>query len=380
MACIPFSRPTLLGCEAEQVVAVLQAGELSGGRAAAACERLLNIECGVSAALLTCSASAALEMSALLLALRPGDEVILPSFQFPSAANAILRCGAVPVFVDIDPRTMNIDPQAAAAAVTPRTRALSIMHYGGVACDMQPLLALCAERGLDLLEDAAQALGASWRGKPLGSFGRAACLSFHATKNLTMGEGGALLLREAADLPLAEQLRDKGTDQAAFRRGEKTFYQWQRQGISAVPSGLAAACLLPQLEQLAAITAARRALWQRYDAALAPLYAAGLLGGPYVPPDAFHNAHIYFIKTADAAERSELAAYLAARGIGSASHFQPLHSAPAGRRYGRFHGEDRYTTRESERLLRLPLYHGMPPQAVEQTAAAISAFYGRKGV
>ena len=379
MAHIPFSRPTCLGCEQAYVTAAIRSGALGAGPASAACEQLLAESCHVAGALLTPSASAALDIALLLLGLGPGDEVILPSFQFPAMANAILRCNATPVFVDVEPRTMNIDPDAAAAAITEKTRAITVMHYAGVACDMPHLQALAARHGLPLLEDAAQAAGASYRGQPLGSFGRAACLSFHQTKNLTMGEGGALLLRDAADIPCAEQLRDKGTDRAAFLRQERPFYSWQRPGLAASPSGLAAAYLLPQLEREPQITAARLALWRRYDAALAPLYTAGLLSGPYIPPGAQHNAHIYYIKTAGAAERAALQRHLAAADISSASHFQPLHSAPAGQRWGRFAGDDRYTTRESSRLLRLPLYHGMPPADVERVAACVAAFYQRKG-
>jgi len=368
---VAFHRPWVTGRELEAVSAVANSGRFSlGGPATSQCERWLETHIGCRRAILTTSCTDALEMMALLLEIDPGDEVILPSYTFVSTANAFVLRGATCIFVDADPRTMNVDPAAVEAAVTPRTKAIVAVHYGGVGCDMAALLDIGARRGIPVLEDAAQAIGAVRAGRPLGSFGAMAALSFHETKNVHCGEGGALLLNDPGYVARAEILRDKGTDRARFVRGQVDKYTWQDLGSSFGPSELNAAFLLPQFESVEKVTRMRRRLWSRYREAFSSLADGGRIELA-APPDAGSgNGHLFYVKLKDETERTALAAHLAARGISAVSHYVPLHSSPAGVRYGRFHGDDVVTTRDAARLLRLPIY---PQLADEEFDAVVRA-------
>lgn len=306
--------------------------------------------------------------------LEPGDEVILPSYAFPSTATAFARCGASLVFVDVEPETMNLDVDAVAAAIGPRTRVLVPLHYAGVACDMGALAALAGEHDLTIVEDAAHALLSTYEGRACGTFGAFGCLSFHESKNLHCGEGGALLVNRGELAARAEMVVEKGTDRSRFFRGEVDKYTWQDIGSSFVLSELNAAFLCAQLERAAEITADRVASWRRYHGRLAPLAAGGRIEVARVPAGRRHNGHMYWIKVADADERSRLMAFLDDRGISAVFHYVPLHSSPAGRRFGRFAGEDRHTTSGAERLLRLPLYFGF--REVDRVVDAIEIFFG----
>ncbi|MFM2153329.1 MAG: dTDP-4-amino-4,6-dideoxygalactose transaminase [Pseudomonadota bacterium] len=371
----PFHRPFLSGGEAPLVAEVIASGRFAlGGPMTARCERRLESLVGCTRAILTTSCTDALEMMALLVDLEAGDEVILPSYTFVSTANAFVLRGAKCVFVDVDPLTMNIDPVAVEAAVTTRTKAVVAVHYGGVGCDMQALAELCRRRGLVLLEDAAQAIGAVHGGRPLGSFGAMAALSFHETKNIHCGEGGALLINDPRFVARAELLRDKGTDRARFVRGQIDKYTWQDIGSSFGPSELNAAFLLAQLEHVEAVTLRRRALWKRYRNGLAPLAEAGQceLASPH--DSSSGNGHLFYLKARDEEQRTALAAHLSSAGISAVSHYVPLHSAPAGLRFGRFHGRDVATSRDSLRLLRLPLYPQLSDENVDRIAAETAAF------
>ena len=323
-----------------------------------ACESKLSTLVGAPV-LLTNSGTAALDMAAMLAGLKPGDEVILPSFTFSSTANAVVLRGAVPVFVDVDPGTLNIDPRRTAEAVTPRTRAIFVVHYAGVGADMDAIGAIATQHRLLVLEDAAQALGASYRGRPLGTFGDFAGVSFHDTKNVTSGEGGCLIVNRAGRLGEAEVAREKGTNRKAFFRGEVDKYTWVDVGSSYVPSELNAAFLLAQLERLDEINRERVGQWERYMAALAPLQGTGLLRVPHVPPECVHNGHLFYLLLADARAQSDFIAFMRTREITTPFHYVPLHSAPAGRRYGRVHGSMAVTEDIWQRLVRLPIYPGL---------------------
>ena len=339
------------------------------------CHAWLEEKTGTSRALLTTSGTHALEMAALLCDLAPGDEVILPSYTFSSTANAFVLAGAKLVFVDIRPDTMNIDEKLIEDAVTERTKVVCVVHYAGVSCAMDEILAIAEKHGLKVVEDAAQGVMSTYKGRPLGAIGDFGCYSFHETKNYSMGEGGALLLRE--DDGRAEILREKGTNRSQFFRGMVDKYTWVDYGSSYLPSELNAAYLYGQLEIADGINAARLHSWELYRELLAPLEEADRIELPHIPADCVHNAHMFWVKAKDLAERTELIAFLKEQGVGSAFHYIPLHSAPAGLRYGRFYGEDRYTTAESERLLRLPMYYGLTDEDVTRAADAVKAFYGR---
>jgi dTDP-4-amino-4,6-dideoxygalactose transaminase len=377
-AALPLTRPVRGEAESAAFLAALASNKHSGGGTfTRACHAALEAEVPGSRAFLTTSCTAALEMAGLLLQLAPGDEVIMPSWTFCSTANAVALRGAVPVFVDVLDETLNIDPACVEAAVTPRTRAILCVHYAGVGCDMNALLAICARHSLVLIEDAAQAIGASWRNRPLGSFGAMAAFSFHDTKNLSCGEGGALLINDASLVRNAECAWEKGTDRLRFERGEVRKYNWVTLGSSYLPSELNAAILSVQLERLEEITAARLRLWQGYHMLLEPLEDAGLLRRPSPPAEATHNAHIYFVRL-DPLLRDAIGRRLRAEGIGASSHYEPLHLAPAGRQFARA-AEPRLPVTEAAAasILRLPLYPGMLQaeleRVVERLLAAISA-------
>lgn len=339
------------------------------------CSQWLESVTGTARALLTTSGTHALEMAAILANIQPGDEVIMPSFTFVSTANAFVLRGARIIFVDIRPDTLNLDEQLIEAAITSRTRAIVPVHYAGVSCEMDTIMAIAQAHKLLVIEDAAQAILATYRDRQLGTIGDFGCYSFHETKNLSMGEGGALLLRNQSDLERAEIIREKGTNRSQFWRGQTDKYTWMDIGSSYLPSELNAAYLYGQLESAQAITSDRRLSWDRYAAALQPLAEAGYLELPVIPDHCWHNGHLFYIKVRDLETRSRLIARLKDRGILAVFHYVPLHSAPAGRVYGQFAGTDRFTTRESDRLLRLPLYYGLTDETISYTVDCIHDFF-----
>ena len=375
---IPFNVPPYFGLEDQYVLEAIHSHKICGdGVFTKRCHAELEKMTGTPKALLTTSGSSALELAAILCDVGPGDEVIMPSFTFSSTANAFALRGATVVFVDVDPATMNMDLDCVRKAITPRTRVIVPVHYAGMCCDMDAILALAKEHGLRVVEDAAQAVDATRGGKAAGSMGDIGCYSFHETKNFSMGEGGAVLLNDPSLIERAEIVREKGTDRSRFYRGQVDKYTWVDIGSSILPSELNAAYLLPQLEHRAEMTAWRMARWNQYDAALQDLRAEGRIELPVIPEGCTHNAHMYYIKCRDLDERTALTTYLRAREIVAVFHYIPLHSAAAGLKYSRFAGEDCHTTRESERLLRLPLYYGMTEQDCATVIAALHDFYGQ---
>lgn len=340
------------------------------------CNEWIEKRTGTAKCLLTTSCTHATELAALLLSdLKPGDEVVMPSFTFVSTADAFVLRGAVPVFVDIRPDTMNIDEKLIEAAVTKRTKAIVPVHYAGVACEMDTIMEIADKYHLAVIEDAAQGIMASYKGQALGTIGNFGCFSFHETKNYSMGEGGALLIRDQKDVEEAEIIREKGTNRSKYYRGQIDKYTWMNYGSSYLPSDMNAAYLYAQLEIADDINEARLALWNRYYENLEPLAGAGKVELPVVPEGCVHNAHMFYLKAADLDERTALIAYLKEKGIMSVFHYIPLHTAPAGKRFGRFHGTDRYTTKESERLARLPMYYGLSGDEVDYICDMIKQFY-----
>ena len=373
---IPFNVPPLCPGSEQRVMEAIASHKICGdGAFTKRCHAWLEEKTGVSRALLTTSGTHALEMAALLCGLQPGDEVILPSYTFSSTANAFVLCGAKLVFVDIRPDTMNIDETLIEDAITERTRAICAVHYAGVSCEMDAIMAIAEKHGLKVIEDAAQAAMSTYHGKACGAFGDYGCLSFHETKNYSMGEGGALLIRE--DDGRAEILREKGTNRSQFFRGMVDKYTWVDYGSSYLPSELNAAYLYGQLEIADDINNARLRSWALYRELLAPLEREGRIELPHIPEGCEHNAHMFWLKAKDLAERTALIEHLKGKGVNAVFHYIPLHSAPAGLRFGRFHGEDRYTTAESERLLRLPMYYGLTDGDVSAAAEAVRSFYDR---
>jgi dTDP-4-amino-4,6-dideoxygalactose transaminase len=371
---LPFNRPFTTGREFEHIEQAIENLHLSGnGPFTQRCAEWLSERTGSPRALLTTSGTAALEMATLLLGVGPGDEVVMPSFTFVSTANAVVLRGGVPVFVDVRPDTLNLDVDAAAAAVTDRTRAIVPVHYGGVGCDMDAVGELARTHGLQVLEDAAQGVMAAYQGRPLGSMGTLGCLSFHETKNLTSGEGGALLINEHDLIDRAEVLHEKGTNRAAFFRGAVDKYTWVDVGSSFLPSEINAAFLWAQLEEADAITSRRMRIWERYHAAFAELEAQERVRRPIVPAGRRHNAHMYYLLLPDRARRDRLIERLSERGVMAVFHYVPLHSSPAGRRHGRAAGSLAQTDAASERLVRLPLWAGMEEEDVERVVAGVTA-------
>ncbi len=363
MRVIPFNQPQLVGGEHAYVKRALASGKLSGnGEFGQCCARRLEDRLGASRVLMTPSCTAALEMAGLLLDLQPGDEVIVPSFTFVSTANAFALRGAVPVFVDVSADTLNIDPGAVAAAITERSRAIVVVHYGGVACDMDAILELAERHRLVVVEDAAHALPASLNGKPLGSIGHLSTFSFHETKNVQCGEGGALAINDESYVSRAEMIQEKGTDRAQFFRGEIDKYTWRDLGSSYLMSEISAAFLWAQLERIDEITESRFEIWQRYHEALAPLEEAGLLRRPIVSSGCRHSGHLYYFLVPRADLRAPLIEALAESGVHAVFHYNPLHASPAGRKLGRPEGPLDTTLDVSERLLRLPLWVGLEPE------------------
>ncbi len=371
---IPFNRPRLAGNEHRYVDQALNSGKLSGnGEFGQRCARALEQRFDAPRVLMTPSCTAALEMTALLLDLQPGDEVIMPSFTFVSTANAFALRGATPVFVEISSETLNIDPRAVAAAVTKRTRAIVVVHYGGVGCDMAAILDIAEKHDLAVVEDAAHALPAEIDGEPLGSLGHFSTFSFHETKNVQCGEGGALVVNDERYVDRAEILQDKGTDRAKFFRGEVDKYTWRDLGSSYLMSEVTAAFLWAQLERLDEITDDRRAIWDRYHRGLEPLEARGLLRRPIVPDGCVHSGHLYYVLLPDAEMRDPIIRALADDDVHSVFHYVPLHTSPAGARLGRSAGELSVTVNTSERLLRLPLWSGLGADAERVLASVCDA-------
>jgi len=339
------------------------------------CNEWIEKRTGTSKCLLTTSCTHAMEMAALLADLKPGDEVIMPSYTFVSTANAYVLRGAVPVFVDIRPDTMNIDEKLIEAAVTERTKVIAPVHYAGISCEMDTIMDIAKRHHLMVIEDAAQGIMSSYKGRALGTFGNFGAFSFHETKNYSMGEGGALLIRDEKDIEEAEIIREKGTNRSKYYRGQIDKYTWMNFGSSYLPSDINAAYLYAQLEKADEINDARLALWERYYENLLPLAERGKVELPVVPEGCVHNAHMFYIKAGDIEERTRLIDWLKEDGILSVFHYIPLHTAPAGQTFGRFHGEDRYTTRESERLARLPMYYGLKAEQVDEICDRIKRFY-----
>lgn len=357
---IPFNWPHMTGKELYYIAESHFNGRLSGdGPFTKRCHAWLEEHSGTRKALLTHSCTAALEMSALLLDIAPGDEVIMPSYTFVSTANAFVLRGAVPVFVDVREDTLNLDETKIEAAITPRTRAIVPVHYAGVACEMDTILDIASRHGLKVVEDAAQGVMATYKGRALGSIGDLGAYSFHETKNVISGEGGSLLVNNPDLAMRAEIIREKGTDRSRFFRGEVDKYTWQEVGSSFLPGELIAAFLWAQLEEADSITRQRLESWQRYHDLLAPLEVEGALRRPIVPADCKHNAHMYYVLVSPEVARQKVLEALKDNGIYSVFHYVPLHSSPGGQRYGRAHGDMRLTDTLSERLIRLPLWVGL---------------------
>lgn len=375
---IDFNVPPYTGREMEYMAQAIAARKICGdGAFTKKCNAWIEERFGARKALLTTSGTTALDMAALLCGLKPGDEVILPSYTFSSTATAFVLAGAKLVFVDIRPDTMNLDEKKIADAITDRTRVIVPVHYAGVACEMDAILNLAEKHGLRVVEDAAQGVMATYHGKALGTIGDFGCYSFHETKNYSMGEGGALLIRDREHIERAEILREKGTNRSKFFRGQVDKYTWVDFGDSYLPSELNAAYLWAQLEQAEEMLARRLAAWNRYDAALRPLAEEGLFRVPVIPEGCGHNAHMYYLKCADLAQRTAFISFMRERGVQCVFHYVPLHSAPAGLKYGRFHGEDEYTTRESERLVRLPLFDSITEEQQARVTDAVKEFFGK---
>lgn len=357
---IQFNRPYMTGKELYYIAEANFGNVLAGdGAYTKQCHRWLEKNSGAVKALLTHSCTAALEMAALLLDVQPGDEVIMPSYTFVSTANAFVLRGGIPVFVDIREDTLNLDERLIEAAITPRTKAIVPVHYAGVACEMDSIMDIARRYGLKVVEDAAQGMMACYKGRALGSIGDLGTFSFHETKNVISGEGGALLVNDATLALRAEIIREKGTDRSRFFRGEVDKYTWQEVGSSFLPGELVAAFLWAQLEEAHSITARRLASWERYHELLAPLEAKGLLRRPVIPEECQHNAHMYYVLLAPGIDRQAVLRELKRNEIDSVFHYVPLHSSPAGQRYGRAHGSLEITNRQSERLVRLPLWVGL---------------------
>ncbi len=373
---IHFNEAPFTGKEFEYMKQAIEGKKICGdGTFTKKCSAWLEERIQVPKVLLTTSCTHATEMAALLCEIQPGDEVIMPSYTFVSTADAFVLRGATPVFVDIRPDTMNLDETKIEAAITSKTKAIVPVHYAGVSCEMDPIMELAEGYHLQVVEDAAQGILSTYKGRPLGAIGDFGCFSFHETKNFSMGEGGALLIRDPKHIEAAEIIREKGTNRSKFFRGQIDKYTWVEAGSSYLPSDLNAAYLWAQLEVAEDIFNKRFALWNRYWENLEELAQRGILERPSIPEHCGHNAHMFYIKVKDLEERSRLISYLGERDILAVFHYIPLHSAPAGTKYGRFHGQDRYTTVESERLLRLPLFYALTLEQVDYICQQIYDFF-----
>ena len=374
---IPFNIPPYVGHEMEYLQKACEVNHkiCGDGPFTKQCKSWVEEKTGTAGCLMTTSGTSALEMAAHLSHIQPGEEVIMPSYTFCSTADAFVLKGAVPVFVDIRPDTMNLDETLLEDAITDKTRAIAAVHYAGVSCEMDTILEIAKRHHLTVVEDAAQGVMSSYKGRALGTIGDFGCYSFHETKNYSMGEGGAILIRDPEKISEAEILREKGTNRSQFFRGQIDKYTWVDYGSSFLPSELNAAYLMAQLDQADEINNARLARWEQYYRLLSPLAAEGRIELPVIPEGCVHNAHMFYIKTGDLEERQALIQALREQGILAVFHYIPLHSSPAGRKFGRFHGEDRYTTKESERLLRLPMYYSLTEENVNDVVSVIEEFY-----
>ena len=372
---VNFNVPPCVGDELSCIAQALQNRKICGdGLFTKQCNAWLEERFHAQKVLLTTSGTTALDMAMLLCNLQPGDEVILPSYTFSSTATAAVLAGAKLVFVDIRPDTMNIDETKIEAAITSRTRVIIVMHYAGVACEMDTIMDIAHRHNLKVVEDAAQGVMSTYKGKALGTIGDFGCYSFHETKNYSMGEGGALVIRDPKDNERAEILREKGTNRSKFFRGQVDKYTWVDFGDSYLPSELNAAHLWAQLQKADEINNDRLATWQYYWDAFQDLARKGKVQLPAVPEGCVHNAHMFYLKCRSLQERTALISFLKERGILAVFHYVPLHSAPAGLKFGRFHGEDIYTTKESERLMRLPMYYSLKMEEAQEVVQALKSF------
>lgn len=375
---ISFNVPPVVGKETEYIQKVIHSNKICGdGDFTKKCSAWLEEKTGTAKALLTTSCTHATELAAILADIQPGDEVIMPSYTFVSTADAFVLRGATAVFVDIRPDTMNINENLIEEAITERTKAIVPVHYAGVSCEMDKICELAEKYHLYVIEDAAQGVMSSYHGKPLGTIGDYGCYSFHETKNYSMGEGGALLIKDKENVERAEIIREKGTNRSKFFRGQIDKYTWVEAGSSYLPSDINAAYLWAQLEEADKIYEDRMRSWNLYDELFRDMSEEGIIETPYIPEGCVHNAHMYYIKAKDLKERTELIQFLKDQGVNAVFHYIPLHSAPAGEKFGRFHGEDKYTTKESERLLRLPMYYGLTEEDVRTVVSAVRKFYGK---
>lgn len=373
---ISFNKPPYVGEEIKYIEEAVKAQKICGdGQFTKKCNKWFEDKTGAAKVLLTTSCTHATELAALLLDIQPGDEVIMPAYTFVSTADAFVLRGATAVFVDINPKTMNIDENLIEDAITEKTKAIVPVHYAGVSCEMDKIMEIAKKHNLYVVEDAAQGVMSTYKGKALGTIGDYGCYSFHETKNYSMGEGGALLISDGKNAELAEIIREKGTNRSKFFRGQIDKYTWVEAGSSYLPSDMNAAYLWAQLQKADEINENRLQSWNRYYEGLKDLKEAGKIELPYVPEYCEHNAHMFYIKAKDLEERSALISYLKENGVTAVFHYIPLHTAPAGKEYGRFHGEDKYTTKESERIIRLPMYYELDEQDAKKVMDLIHTFY-----
>ena len=373
---ISFNKPPYVGEEIKYIEEAVKAQKICGdGQFTKKCNKWFEDKTGAAKVLLTTSCTHATELAALLLDIQPGDEVIMPAYTFVSTADAFVLRGATAVFVDINPKTMNIDENLIEDAITEKTKAIVPVHYAGVSCEMDKIMEIAKKHNLYVVEDAAQGVMSTYKGKALGTIGDYGCYSFHETKNYSMGEGGALLIRDGKNAELAEIIREKGTNRSKFFRRQIDKYTWVEAGSSYLPSDMNAAYLWAQLQKADEINENRLQSWNRYYEGLKDLEEAGKIELPYIPEYCEHNAHMFYIKAKDLEERSALISYLKENGVTAVFHYIPLHTAPAGKEYGRFHGEDKYTTKESERIIRLPMYYELDEQDAEKVMDLIHTFY-----
>ena len=375
---IKFNVPPYIGNEDAYIKEAIDARKLCGdGPFTKKCNKWFEEKTGSSKVLLTTSCTHATELAAIMLDLEPGDEVIVPSYTFVSTANAFVLQGAKTVFVDVRPDTMNIDENLIEDAITDKTKAIVPVHYAGVACEMDTIMDIAKRHNLYVIEDAAQGVMSTYKGKALGAIGDFGCFSFHETKNCSMGEGGAILIKDKDKALEAEIIREKGTNRSQFFRGQIDKYTWCSKGSSYLPSELNAAYLYAQLEQADKIFDDRMNSWNKYYELLSPLRDKGFIELPFIPDYCTHNAHMFYIKCKDLEERTKLSQFLKENGVLAVFHYVPLHSAPAGIKFGRFNGEDRFTTKESERLLRLPLYYNLKEEDLLTVVDLVQKFYSR---
>lgn len=373
---INFNVPPFTGREMIYIKQAVDAQKICGdGQFTAKCNKWIEDKTGCEKALLTTSCTHATELAALLADIRPGDEVIMPSYTFVSTADAFVLRGATPVFVDIRPDTMNIDETLIEDAITERTKAIVPVHYAGVSCEMDVIMDIARRHNLMVIEDSAQGIMSTYKGQALGAIGDMGCFSFHETKNFSMGEGGALLMKDSRFIEDAEIFREKGTDRSKFFRGQVDKYRWVNYGSSYLPSDMNAAYLWAQLEMADEITKARMDRWNQYDALLRDLADKGLIEQPFVPDYCTHNAHMYYIKVRDLEQRGDFINFMKSKDVMTVFHYVPLHSAPAGLKYGRLHGKDNFTTRESDRLVRLPMYYALSEDDVNYICECVHEYF-----